>query len=370
MASICVAAARPAPRLKTAARETATFASVRRIGAAFGFSLLGLVGVAYVTFDPVAFREAASGLRGDFLVLAVAAAALRVAMGAWGIYYAAARRLTFATALRAQLAWYCFSNVAPSPAGGALLATAYLARDSRIGAGEVTAVMTFTMLLDQVWVFVLLVGVTVTALHVDVVPAATGLLGTGALLLPTLVMSSWVALLGYGLFARAGRLEDMLARLLRFQRLARFREPVSREARSLYTRLQALRARHVSFHVTAFAIMGGTWIARFLVLLFVVASMTPAFDALLLLLRGVTMTVLGLFVPTPGGAGGVEAMYVLFFDALLPAALLAPTLVIWRFLVQYVFLAGGIYLWLHARRARSELHAPALPIHASQEIRS
>jgi glycosyltransferase 2 family protein len=241
-----------------------------------------------------------------------------------------------------------------------------------VGDGTATlqrAVDTFTLLLDQLWVFLLLAGVTLTALRLDVVPAATGLIGTGALIVPTLAMAGWVALLGYGLFAHAGRLESMLGRLLRSPRLARFRDRMLAEARALHTRLQTLRTRPARFHIIAFTIMGGTWVARFLVLLFVVASMTTAFDPGPVLLRGVAMTVLGLFVPTPGGAGGVEAMYALFFDALLPAALLAPTLVVWRFLVQYVFIAGGAYLWLHTVRARRKLITPA-PSHVSAEIRS
>jgi uncharacterized membrane protein YbhN (UPF0104 family) len=52
-------------------------------------------------------------------------------------------------------------------------------------------------------------------------------------------------------------------------------------------------------------------------------------------------------MPTPGGSGGIEGLYALFVGPLIPASLVAPTLLTWRLLGYYLFIAFGAYLFMH-----------------------
>ena len=52
-------------------------------------------------------------------------------------------------------------------------------------------------------------------------------------------------------------------------------------------------------------------------------------------------------LPTPGGAGGIEGLYALMLGPLFPEALLAPTLLTWRLMGYYIFIALGVYLTVH-----------------------
>jgi len=52
-------------------------------------------------------------------------------------------------------------------------------------------------------------------------------------------------------------------------------------------------------------------------------------------------------MPTPGGSGGIEGLYVLFLGPLMPKAIVAPTLFTWRVLGYYLFVALGVFVTTH-----------------------
>jgi len=75
----------------------------------------------------------------------------------------------------------------------------------------------------------------------------------------------------------------------------------------------------------------------------VIMSFVPDVDTLLLIMRSIAQAISSLIMPTPGGAGGIEGLYALFFGDLLPSpALIVPSLITWRILGYYVFLVIGV----------------------------
>jgi uncharacterized membrane protein YbhN (UPF0104 family) len=69
---------------------------------------------------------------------------------------------------------------------------------------------------------------------------------------------------------------------------------------------------------------------------------------MLVVLRTMALTLGSVVLPTPGGAGGLEGLYALFFGPpLIPQALVAPTLLMWRLLGYYIFIALGAFLSMH-----------------------
>jgi uncharacterized membrane protein YbhN (UPF0104 family) len=106
------------------------------------------------------------------------------------------------------------------------------------------------------------------------------------------------------------------------------------------------------------------WTARYTVVAALFAALgIPANPVVLFVLQWMVFT-LGTFVPTPGGAGAVEAAFLLAYDALVPEGLLAAVATSWRFLTFYVVLLGaaGLSLLLaavEAGRAPAAQPAPA-----------
>jgi len=66
-------------------------------------------------------------------------------------------------------------------------------------------------------------------------------------------------------------------------------------------------------------------------------------------------------MPTPGGSGGIEGLYALFVGPLIPASLVVPTLLTWRLLSYYLFIAFGAYLFMHQMRNSSPPNSAPSP---------
>src|SRR5690625_6152812 len=68
--------------------------------------------------------------------------------------------------------------------------------------------------------------------------------------------------------------------------------------------------------VKAFLLSTMSWLCRVAFPVIVVLSLLPA-DEILLILRSLAMNLAFLIIPTPGGSGGVEGLFVLFIGPLI-----------------------------------------------------
>lgn len=321
--------------------------SVRNVVGPVLLSLLVLAGIGYFTFDAAALRQMLTHLHPWMLVLAVLTTVARVVLGGWRLTYISRGHLGLMGGIRAQLAWEFFSNVTPSAIGGGPVAMLYTARDRGIPVGESTAFFLFAMLLDQLWMVASIPIIMVATLTMDVIPATVGDIGLWTFISFFAGMLAWSCLFAYATLFRPDLLVRLADRIFQLKYLSRFHERVMREMRTLARRARLLRAEPPRFYVKGFFITAGMWMTRYLLVLFVVWSVYADFDKLLLLLRTAALTVCSLIMPTPGGSGGLEGLYAFFIGPLMPEALVAPTLLTWRTLGYYVFIALGAYLFIH-----------------------
>lgn len=287
-----------------------TAGSVRNIVVSLLLSALVLAGVGYVTFDAAAFRRLIRHLRPGLL------------------------------------AWDFFSSVTPSVVGGGPVAAFYVARDEDLAVGESAAFMFFCVLLDQLWFLVAIPLLVLATFTIDLLPSAAGAVGVWSLLAYFGGLGVWAGLYAYATLVRPRLLVAVADWCVRWPYLRRFRETVMPEMRAYFRRARHLGSQPLSFYASGFALTALTWIARYALVVFIVRSVHAA-DGLLLFARSAAMMLVGLIMPTPGGSGGLEGLYALFIGPLMPEALLAPTLLTWRLLGYYLFIALGAYLFLH-----------------------
>ncbi len=311
-------------------------------------SVIALAVLAWFTFEPEAFRSMMAALNPWWLLAAVGTVAVRILFGAWRLQYVAHQRLTFGQALRGQLAWDFCSNVTPSVIGGAPLAAVYIARDTNQQVGQVSAFMLFAMLMDQVWFALTVPIVVVASVYMEVIPSSFGTIGTYSAMFYFLLMMSWTTFFGYATLFRPVLLRRMAGKLFALKPLRKFRSRVDREMEGLQTRARVLRSQPLRFYLVGSLLTLGTWIPRYLLPVFIVWSVFADLDALLVLMRTAALTLSSLILPTPGGSGGIEGLYFVFLGPpLMPKALVLPTLLTWRVLGYYLFLALGIFLTTH-----------------------
>lgn len=325
-------------------RATASVFTFRRAIVPVLLSLVALAAIGLFTFEPDEFVQVVGQINPWFMGAALITVFFRVYFGGLRLNLISKGKLGIAAGIRGQLAWDFFSNVTPSAIGGAPFAALYVARDKQIDVGESTAVLLFSMLLDQLW-FALTIPIVIAAsLYFEVIPASLGEIGLVAFLLYFVAMLGWVSLFGYATMFRPDLLQRVASWIFRMKWLSRFHDRVLREMRQLRHRALILRSQPASFYVKGSLLTIGTWASRYLLPLFIVWSFLSEFDQVLIVLRTAAMTLGSLVLPTPGGVGGVEGLYALFIGTLIPAAALAPTLLLWRFLGYYLFVGLGVFL--------------------------
>jgi uncharacterized protein (TIRG00374 family) len=182
----------------------------------------------------------------------------------------------------------------------------------------------------------------------EVIPTSFGAIGTGTTVAYFLVIMGWTVFFGYATLFRPDLIQRVVDRVFRLPGLRRFRSRVAREMGQLRRRARILRAQPPSFFLNGFLLTLGTWMARYLLLVFIVWSVYPALDAVLVFMRHAALILSSLILPTPGGSGGIEGLYFAFLGPpLMPKALVVPTLVTWRVLGYYLFLGIGVFLTTH-----------------------
>jgi hypothetical protein len=350
----------------------ATSISLGRLLWPLGLSLLVMAAIGYFTFEPEPFRRMVNKLNGWILLAAVGTVVLRVLFGGWRLHHVSEGKLGPMGGIRGQLAWDFFSNVTPSTIGGGPIAAAYLARDRGIPFGTATALILFSMLLDQFWFALSIPCILVAGFYFEVIPASLGATGAWTFTLYFLGLMGWVVIFSYATLFRPELLEKLTDRIFRLRFLRRFRKRVQREMRQLRHRARILRSQSLGFYLKGFALTLATWLNRYILVVFIIWSVYPDLDKVVTFLRSIALTLGSLILPTPGGSGGLEGLYALFMGPpLMPEALVAPTLLTWRVLGYYIFIALGAFLSTHqirkSLRRFSENNRPPPPEPPSSE---
>lgn len=308
--------------------------------------------VTYLTYDPRAFHLIGRRLNGWLLLAAIGTVLARVGFGAWRLDYLAAGRMGFRGGLRIQLIWDFLAYVTPSTVGGGPFVPVVVARERPIPLGEATSIMLFAMLLDQLG-FVLTMPVILVSMHyLEVIPGVLGDVGYWSIVLFFAGFTVWVLLFGYGTLFRPRLLSKVVNAVFGIRWLRRFRRRAVGVMGDFQDQARMFRSRSAGFYAKAFVLSFLPWLSRYALMVFIVWSVYPMVDKLLALLRAAALNLSSVALPTPGGAGGVEALYVAFFGPpLVPGSLVAPTLLAWRLLSYYLFIVvGSFFAMRHLQR--------------------
>lgn len=340
--------------------------SLRTAAWALLLSLAGLGVIAYFTFDPAAFARIPQQLNGWCLAAALATVGVRLVFGGWRLDYFTGGRLGLWGGLRGQLAWDFCAYVSPSTVGGGPFAAAFVARDRGVPLGEATSIVLFAVLLDQIWFALTIPGLLFVSRYVEVIPSVAGAVGFWSFMLFFVGFLVWVLVFAYGTLVRPELLERLVDRVFRLRVLRRFRERARTVMVDVRRRSVLLRRQPAGFFARGFALTIVPWLCRYLLALFLIWSVHPGLDPVLVLVRTMALNLGAIALPTPGGAGGLEGFYVLFLGPpVMPETLVAPTLLAWRFLGYYLFiLLGGLLMMQQVHRAlrRKPLPRPTVAV--------
>ncbi|HYE94997.1 MAG TPA: lysylphosphatidylglycerol synthase transmembrane domain-containing protein [Rubricoccaceae bacterium] len=315
-----------------------------------GLSLVVLVIVGVVTWDPGAYAAMAGVLRPGVLALALLGMAGHYVMGGFRLRTISHGRVPFGKGVRGQFAWDFMSCITPSAIGGAPLASFFVARDNRLPVGQATAIMLFSMLLDQVWFATTIPVILIATAFLNVFPPALGDVGAGTFTAYFMFILAWTAFFAYATVIRPELIERAATWLLRLRWLRRFEPRVREEMVRLKEQARVLRGESFGFYLKGYLWTAALWLSRYSIVLFIVWSVHPDLRVVEFVFRTAALWIAVLVMPTPGGSGGIEGLYLLFLAPLMPRAMVGPTLLTWRLLVYYLVLVAGPIVTTRALR--------------------
>lgn len=301
-----------------------------------------MAGVIWYTYTPD-ILEKLHVKRLPGLGIALIVSAMRVWFGAARIRYLAEKKLSWMGALRTMLAWDFTSAVTPSTIGGAPMATYAMSKEG-LRLGESTAIVLFGVLLDQIWFAMAIPILLIAGLFYEVVPPDIGLLGEFSMLLLYIGLLSYASLLAYGVLVNPTAIKRIVKFIFRLPILNRFSDKINEEAENLESYAHEMRKKPFSFILKAYGLTVMTWLTRISLATIVVLSMLPA-DPVLSSFRSLAMNLTFLIVPTPGGSGGVEVLFVLFQGPLMRGdkAFIGLAVFAWRIISYYISVVLGMF---------------------------
>ncbi|MCH8557485.1 MAG: flippase-like domain-containing protein [Balneolia bacterium] len=303
-------------------------------------SVIATAIVLYFTYTPEGWEYVVLK-RMPGLVIACFVLFLKIWWTAAKIRLLADNKLTWAGAFRIVISWDFASAITPSTIGGAPLGIYAMTRE-HIPLGKASAITLYSLLLDQMFYITVIPILLIAGIYLEVIPDSTGFIGKSAMAVVYISLLGYGLILAYGVLVNPMSLKKAVRALFKLPFLRKHADTVERELDNLVDTSEGLRKKPISFLVKTYILASLAWMARASLPAIVVLSFLPA-DELLLFLRSFAMSFASLFMPTPGGSGGVEALFVIFLGPLFAReAFIGIATFMWRFITFYSLIGIGI----------------------------
>ena len=313
--------------------------------------LLGLGVVAFLVFrdfDPEPFYK----IRWTFysslwIFIALLMMATRDIAYMYRIRLLTDKQLSWRRAFDVIMLWEFASSVTPSVVGGSAAALFIVSKEG-ISPGRSTAIVMITALLDELFyitmvpVIFLLVGThTLFTSAKSYLFMNTQLGVEGIFLLGYLFIVVLTAIISYGVFIRPRGFKWILLRIFKLPFLRKWRPKAGEAGDDIIITSREMRGKPLLFWARAYLSTFISWTARFWVVNFLIMSVTPVSDHLLIYARQLVMWVILLISPTPGSSGVAEYLFSDFLGDFIPIGLTVALALLWRVVSYYSYIFLG-----------------------------
>ena len=254
------------------------------------------------------------------------------------------KRISWRQAFSIIMLWEFSSAISPSVVGGTAPAIFFLYKEGLSG-GKSTAVVLTAIFLDELF-FVVSVPLVYLFYGNHIFPPDSIIYafygGYGVILVYTLF-------LGYALFINPYLFKSFLSWVFLFPLLRRWRMRIRKSANQLIETSKEIKGKPPVYWIksslaTILSWTGRYWVVNFLLMAFFEASHN-FYDQFLIYGRQLSMWIILLVSPTPGGSGISEYIFTDFLGDFIPNPAWATTLAIfWRLISYYPYLFIGVII--------------------------
>jgi glycosyltransferase 2 family protein len=321
--------------------------------------ILGL-GVAfwllYKNYDPAAFTffhwtwQATLWLLGALLMMIVRDLAYM-----YRVRVLTEKKLSWKQSLQVIMLWEFSSAISPSVVGGTGPAIYFLYKEG-INSGKSTAVVLTAIFLDEVF-FILMIPLLYFSFGSLIFPPETFEFSHSvrmALVIGYVIILGYTLILAYTLLINPYFFKWLLSFVFLIPFLRKRRMRARKLANQLIITSHELKGMSLAYWVKAFVATIFSWSGRYMVVNFMFMafffSTLTLQDHFLIYARQLTMWIILLVSPTPGGSGVAEFIFSDFLGDMIPhIAWAIPLALLWRLLTYYPYLfIGAVMLpaWL------------------------
>lgn len=262
--------------------------------------------------------------------------------------------LTWGQAFNVIMLWEFSSAISPSVVGGTGPAIFFLYKEGLTG-GKSTAVVLTAIFLDELF-FVFTVPLVYFIYGTNIFPPDSVTVDqiVYAFYGGYMVIFLYTLFLTYALFINPHMFKSFISWVFLFPILIRWRTRARKSANQLIQTSNSIKSKPFSywlksFVATIFAWIGRYWVVNFMLLAFFAGNYDIA-DHFLILGRQLSMWIILLVSPTPGGSGIAEFVFSDFLGDFIPnESWYAPLAVFWRLISYYPYLFIGVIvlpIWL------------------------
>lgn len=258
-------------------------------------------------------------------------------------------RLSWRQAFNVILLWEFSSAISPSVVGGTGPAIFFLHKEGN-SLGRSTAVVLTAIFLDEVF-FIVAVPVVYAIFGRNIFPPGSGqndeiviafYFGYGVILFYTMFLA-------YALFINPQLFKSFISWVFLFPILVRWRMRARKSANQLIRTSKLIRQKPFSYWAksmlaTIFSWFARYWVVNFMLMAFFSEKYSLS-DQFLIFARQLTMWIILLISPTPGGSGVAEFVFSDFLGDFIPnESWYAPLAIFWRLISYYPYLFIGVII--------------------------
>ncbi len=248
------------------------------------------------------------------------------------------------------LLWEFSSAISPGIVGGTAVAFVLLAQEKKLDTGQSTAIVLATSYLDVLFYIVavplilLLTGLD-SQIPEQVGPFSKSLV-KGYFLFAYFLLLSWAAVVYIGIFIKPAFIKRVLIYLFKLPLLRRWKRKAHIWGEELIIAAEEFKKKKKSFWLKAFGVTTFSWVARFLLVNFLILALGYGSSIMEILARQLIMWGALLIPVTPGASGMAELLFPAFLGEYFSNIQLANTTsVLWRLISYYPYLILGFIIF-------------------------
>jgi uncharacterized protein (TIRG00374 family) len=277
------------------------------------------------------------------------------------IRYLTDKKLSWKQSFRVIMIWEFASAMTPGIVGGAAVAMFILKREG-INLGKSTAIVLITALLDELF-YILIVPVTILLVGTEAFfpnEFTTDFFGWTInpftlFLIAFSIIFLIVLFLLVAIFIAPYWFKKFLLFFCKLFFLKKFKSRLEKTGDDIIIASKEFKGKPISFWGIVFGATVFSWMGRFMVINCIIWAFSPMADQLLVFARQLSMWVILLISPTPGGSGIAEFAFSGFLNDFIPFGFVAILAILWRLISYYPYLfIGAIILprWLRNKNQK------------------